>query len=364
MDEIKTNAERKDLPTVQIIDEESIKNKIYIVRGVKVMLDFDLAEIYGYTTSAFNQQVKNNASKFDNDFRFQLTREELEDLVKSKILISRNGEVTMFKGQSGGARHLPWCFTEPGIYMLMTVLKGDLAVKQSKALIRAFQSMKNYIIENQGMVGQIEYLKLCLQVSDSIKENMKMRKDLDDLSESMKGVLDKLSDVVLRSEISPILLEMGEPEEKREHLFLNGQPMKADLAYLEIFSKAKRSIHLVDDYINIKTLHLLQDVRKDVAVTIISDNVRNLLRACDLNDFHKEAPDIQVEFIRSGAISHDRFIVLDYKAEEERLFLCGSSSKDAGYRTSSITEFANETIKQAFHKDLEKMLNNSPLVLR
>ena len=364
MEGIRANAERKDLPAIQIIDEESIKNKIYIIRGVKVMLDYDLAAIYGYTTKSFNQQIRNNIAKFDTDFRFQLTREELEKLVKSKFLISRNGEVTMFKGQSGGTRYLPWCFTEPGIYMLMTVLKGDLAVKQSKALIRAFQSMKNYIIENQGMVGQIEYLKLCLQVSDSIKENMKMRKDLDDLSESMKGVLDKLSDVVLRSEISPFLLEMGEPEEKREHLFLNGQPMKADLAYLEIFSKAKKSIHLVDDYINIKTLHLLQDVRKDVSVTIISDNVRNLLRASDLNDFHKEAPDIQVEFVRSGAISHDRFIVLDYKAEEERLFLCGSSSKDAGYRTSSITEFTNETIKKAFHEDLEKMLNNSPLVLR
>ena len=359
MDEIKTNTERKDLPAVQIIDEESIKNKIYIVRGVKVMLDYDLAEIYGYSTGAFNQQVKNNASKFEDDFRFQMTREEISQLSVSKNLIAMQ-----MKGVKGGRSLRPWCFTEPGIYMLMTVLKGDLAVKQSKALIRAFQSMKNYIIENQGMVGQIEYLKLCLQVSDSIKENMKMRKDLDDLSESMKGVLDKLSDVVLRSEISPILLEMGEPEEKREHLFLNGQPMKADLAYLEIFSKAKKSIHLVDDYINIKTLHLLQDVRKEVSVTIISDNVRNLLRACDLNDFHKEAPDIQVEFIRSGAISHDRFIVLDYKAEEERLFLCGSSSKDAGYRTSSITEFANETIKKACHEDLEKMLNNPPLVLR
>ena len=359
MEEIRANSERKDLPAVQIIDEESIKNKIYIVRGVKVMLDFDLAEIYGYSTKAFNQQVKNNISKFDEDFRFNLTREEVEQLSMSKFLTS-----IQTKGVKGGRAKPIFAFTEPGIYMLMTVLKGDLAVKQSKALIRAFQSMKNYIIENQGMVGQIEYLKLCLQVSDSIKENMKMRKDLDDLSESMKGVLDKLSDVVLRSEISPILLEMGEPEEKREHLFLNGQPMKADLAYLEIFSTAKKSIHLVDDYINIKTLHLLQDVRKDVAVTIISDNVRNLLRTSDLNDFHKEAPDIQVELIRSGAISHDRFIVLDYKAEEERLFLCGSSSKDAGYRTSSITEFTNETIKKAFHEDLEKMLNNPPLVLR
>ena len=358
MDEIKVNAERKDLPTVQIIDENSVKDKIYIIRGVKVMLDYDLAEIYGYSTKAFNQQVRNNIEKFDDDFRFQLTWKESEECSRSKNL-------TLNKDRRGmNVKYLPYAFTEPGIYMLMTVLKGDLAVKQSKALIRAFQSMKNYIIENQGMVGQIEYLKLCLQVSDSIKENMKMRKDLDDLSESMKGVLDKLGDVVLRSEISPILLEMGEPEEKREHLFLNGQPMKADLAYLEIFSTAKKSIHLVDDYINIKTLHLLQDVRKDVAVTIISDNVRNLLRTSDLNDFHKEAPDIQVEFIRSGAISHDRFIVLDYKAEEERLFLCGSSSKDAGYRTSSITEFTNETIKKAFHEDLEKMLNNPPLVLR
>ena len=354
MDEIKVNAERKDLPVVQIIDENSVKDKIYIIRGVKVMLDYDLADIYGYETKSFNQQVKRNRDKFDEDFYFQLTESEIRTVLSTQVMFSRRG----------GNRKLPYAFTEPGIYMLMTVLKGDLAVKQSKALIRAFQSMKNYIIENQGMVGQIEYLKLCLQVSDSIKENMKMRKDLDDLSESMKGVLDKLSDVVLRSEISPILLEMGEPEEKREHLFLNGQPMKADLAYLEIFSKAKKSIHLVDDYISIKTLHLLQDVKKDVSVTIISDNVRNLLRASDLNDFHKEAPDIQVEFIRSGAISHDRFIVIDYKTEEERLFLCGSSSKDAGYRTSSITEFTNETIKKAFHEDLEKMLNNPPLVFR
>ena len=358
MEKYKADEEQKDLQRIQIVDENSIKDKIHIIRGVKVMLDYDLAEIYGYSTKAFNQQVRNNIEKFDEDFRFQLTKEETAECSRSRFFILNTDKRGMH------AKYLPFAFTEPGIYMLMTVLKGDLAVKQSKALIRAFQSMKNYIIENQGMVGQIEYLKLCLQVSDSIKENMKMRKDLDDLSESMKGVLDKLSDVVLRSEISPFLLEMGEPEEKREHLFLNGQPMKADLAYLEIFSKAKKSIHLVDDYINIKTLHLLQDVRKDVAVTIISDNVRNLLRASDLNDFHKEAPDIQVEFVRSRAISHDRFIVLDYKAEEEKLFLCGSSSKDAGYRTSSITEFANETIKKAFHEDLEKMLNNPPLVLR
>ena len=352
-----------DETAVRLINENTIKDKIHIIRGVKVMLDFDLAEIYGYSTGAFNQQVKNNITKFDDDFRFQLTREELEELVKSRNLISRDGRVTMFKGQSGGNRHLPWCFTEPGVYMLMTVLKGDLAVKQSKALIRAFQTMKNYIIENQGMVGQTEFLKLCLQVSDNIRESMKMRKDLDNLSEEMKEVLEKLSDVVQKSEISPILLEMGKPEEKREYLFLNGQPMKADLAYMEIFSKAKHSIYLIDDYINIKTLHLLQGVDKTVEVTIISDNIHGLLRQSDLEDFRREVPGLGVSFIRSGRISHDRFIVLDYNTEWERLYHCGPSAKDAGNKTGSIIEYIDERIKKIFYEDLENMMANPELVL-
>lgn len=360
MAEVKIKDETKRLQTVQIIDENSIRNKIHVIRGVKVMLDFDLAEIYGYTTKAFNQQVRNNIEKFDEDFRFQIEKEELFFLVRSKNLTSLKN---YFSGKSGGTRYLPYAFTEQGIYMLMTVLKGDLAVQQSKALIRAFQAMKNYIIENQGIVGQTEFLKLCLQVSDNIKESMKMRKDLDDLNENMKEVLEKLSDVVLKSEISPILLEMGEPEEKREYLFLNGQPMKADLAYMEIFDKAKYSIYLVDDYINIKTLHLLQGVDKAVKVTIISDNVRNLLRQSDLKDFRREVPDLSVNFIRSERISHDRFIVLDYNSEGERLYHCGPSSKDAGNKTGSILEYSNERVKRVFHEDLEKMLANKPLDL-
>ena len=352
MAEIKTKDGRKDLPTVQIIDENSIRSKIYEIRGCKVMFDFDLAEIYGYDTKVFNQQVRRNINKFDEDFMFLLSPDEVANL-KSKILTS----------SWGGSRYKPYAFTEQGIYMLMTVLKGDLAVQQSKALIRAFQAMKNYIIENQGIVGQTEFLKLCLQVSDNIKESMKMRKDLDELSEEMKEVLEKLSDVVFRSEISPILLEMGEPEEKREYLFLNGQPMKADLAYMEIFGKAKYSIYLIDDYINIKTLHLLQSVDKAVKVTIISDNVRNLLRQSDLKDFRREVPDLCVNFIRSERISHDRFIVLDYNTEGERLYHCGPSTKDAGNKTCSIIEHTDERVKRIFHEDLEKMLANDPLAI-
>lgn len=106
-----------DKAEMAVIDEQSIRGKIYVVRGMQVMLDFELAEIYGYTTKSFNQQVKNNSAKFDDDFRFQLTSEEVEELSGSKNLTTMQT-----KGMKGGRTYLPWAFTESGIYMLMTVL--------------------------------------------------------------------------------------------------------------------------------------------------------------------------------------------------------------------------------------------------
>ena len=134
-----------------------IKDLIYSVRGVKVMLDADLAAKYGYTTKAFNQQVKNNIEKFDDDFRFQLTKGEYYEILRSKFLtlkmilinsISDDSEVekalrsknlTLELGQGKFSKYLPFVFTEQGVYMLMTVLKGELATQQSKALVRAFK---------------------------------------------------------------------------------------------------------------------------------------------------------------------------------------------------------------------------------
>jgi len=103
-----------------------VEKKVFNIRHQKVMLDFELAEIYGYSTKRFNEQVKNNAGKFDEDFLFQLTRDEWE------ILRSKNSTSRSEQG-SGGRRYLPYAFKEQGIYMLMTVLKGELATKQSKA---------------------------------------------------------------------------------------------------------------------------------------------------------------------------------------------------------------------------------------
>lgn len=131
------------------LNNERIESMIYYVRGYKVMLDFELAEIYGYETKRFNEQVKNNIDKFDDDFRFQLTKEEYEYLARSIFSTSR----IWTDGNKGGRTYLPYAFTEQGVYMLMTVLKGELATKQSKALIRIFKFMKDSLIENKDLLS-------------------------------------------------------------------------------------------------------------------------------------------------------------------------------------------------------------------
>lgn len=293
---------------IAVIEERTIRDMIYDVRGYKVMLDFELAEIYGYSTKAFNQQVKNNIEKFDEDFRFQLTWKEVEELSRSKF-----STLNLEKGRGKNIKYRPYAFTESGIYMLMTVLRGELATQQSKALIRTFRAMKDYIIENQGLVGRNEYLQLSLHITDSIKETAELRGKITELSDQMSTVMDKMSNVVERSEIAPFLLDLGKPAEKREYLFLNNEPMKADLAYIKIYSEAKKSIHIIDDYISLKTLELLRNVSNDISVTIFSDNkARDRLTARDLVDFQTECPGISIVFYESCGKTHDRFIILDY----------------------------------------------------
>ena len=355
--------DKNKLPAnISIVDETTIRDKIYEVRGVKVMLDFELAEIYGYSTKRFNEQVKNNIAKFDDDFRFQITREELDELVRSKFSTSRDGSI--FRGQSGGTRYLPWCFTESGIYMLMTVLRGDLATQQSKALIRTFRAMKDYIIENQDLIGRHEFTQLKIEVSENRDLALRSRAKLNEIDEQIKSVVERMSDVVMRSEISPFLLDLGKPTEKHEFLILNGEPAKANETYIDIYSKANKSVFIVDNYISIKTLRLLQDVKPGVSVTIFSDNTGNKLHASDCADFQTEFPAIPVTFKTTGGIMHDRYIVLDFDTDEERIFHCGASSKDAGKKITSITECTEVEIRSALHGVVQKLLDSPALILK
>ena len=146
--------EKKEEIAVIEITEEYMKDRLYEFRGKKVMLDSDLAEIYGYETKNFKRQVKNNIAKFEgDDFMFELNDEEVENLSRCK-------NFTLNMGRGSNIKYKPYVFTEQGVYMLMTVLHGELAIKQSRALVKTFKKMKDYILENRDLIGQREILQL------------------------------------------------------------------------------------------------------------------------------------------------------------------------------------------------------------
>ena len=339
---------------IMLVNQESLAEKIYIIRGQKVMLDFELAEIYGYETKRFNEQVKNNIEKFDDDFRFQLTKEEWENL-RSKISTSKS------ETGSGGRRYLPYVFSEAGIYMLMTVLKGELAVKQSKALIRTFKQMKDYIVENQGLIGQREFLQLSMQITSNVVEMQDLRRDLMNVEDKVAGLVDNLGNVVHKSELSELILDLSNPQLKYGFLLLNGEPIEANLAYKDIYSIAKKSIYIVDNYIGVKTLVLLKDIPSSVEITIFSDNVGKGLHTLEYQDFCKEYPFRRVKFQKSGGEFHDRYIIIDWNTDKQRIYHCGASSKDAGQRITTISE----VVDQVVYADLiNKLLKNPILKLK
>ena len=325
---------------IVVIDETTIKNKIYYIRNQKVMLDFDLAEIYGYSTKRFNEQVKRNNEKFDDDFMFQLTEEEISE-------ISRSQNATLNKGTGRGSniKYKPYVFTEQGIYMLMTVLRGGLAVKQSKALIRMFKQMKDFIIENQDFIGSKELLQIAVQTNQNTKDIAEIK-----------------SQMATKEDLKKVMENFIDPDTYKHFLLMNGDKIEADVAYTKIYKSAKKSIFVIDNYIGLKTLELLRAAKDNVEVIIFSDNVRNkdMLTKSILNDFIRDYPNINLKMKIAGKKYHDRYISIDYETENEAFYLCGASSKDAGNKISSITKI-EESAKDLYHTLFGGMLNNKDL---
>ncbi len=327
---------------VLFVDEQSLRDKIYVIRGQQVMLDFDLAIIYGYETKNFNRQVKNNAAKFEGEeFMFELTREETDELSRCKNFTS-----IQTKGVKGGRAYLPHAFTEQGIYMLMTVLRGDLAVKQSRALILAFKAMKDYIIENQQLlISQRDYIALAQQVASNTSDIRKIRDDM-----------------VTKTDLSDFMKLFAAGIEQEEILILDGEPFKAGLAYQKIYRRAKRELLIIDDYISAKTLQHMLHSKTSVKLTIISDNkARPPLRHTEYSDFQRENPGRNIDFITSANKAHDRYIILDFNTKDMKAYHCGASSKDAGKKITTITQIKDIS---RYSEMVKGLLANPALVLR
>ena len=278
---------------ISILEENSIRSKIHVIRGQQVMLDFDLAEIYSYSTKAFNQQVKNNIERFDEDFRFQLSDAEVSELSRSKILTSMQT-----KGIKGGRTYNPYAFTEQGIYMLMTVLKGDLAVTQSKMLIRTFKEMKHFIQNNSHIFAELDNIKNHLLESDL------HHKETDIKIKELFSLMDKYN------------------VKETQGIFFQGQIFDAYAKFESFLSAAKKEIILIDNYVDLSILQRLAKKKKGVNVTIYTDP-KTKLTSQDVQTFNTQYPTLTLNFTTK---THDRFLIID----NTTIYHIGASLKDLG----------------------------------
>ena len=321
--------------TKELITTDAILSKVYILRGQQVMLDQDLAEIYGYQVKNLNQQVKRNLTRFPEDFMFQLTKEEVE-LVKSQFVTSRN--INYFEGQEGGRRKLPYAFTEQGIYMLATVLRGELAEQQSIFIMRTFREMRHYISQNQQFVTRNEMELLTAKVGTITERQDRMEKRVEFIQKDVTILADNfITD-----------------KDKKDFVIYKGQKLEADIAYIEIYQQANKSIYVVDDYMNAKSLQHLSQKADGVEVVLFTENGkggRGFLTNSLVTDFQNEYPTIR---IKPNPDCHDRLIILDYGEKTELVYHCGASSKDAGKKLCAINQITETAI---IHPVIDRLLS-------
>jgi phage regulator Rha-like protein len=281
-----------------ILETRDIKSMIYTIRGQQVMLDSDLALLYGYEVKTLNQQVKRNIRRFPEDFMFQLTKDEVE-AVKSHFVTSPDSN--FYSGQGGGRRKPPYVFTEQGIYMLATVLKGKAAEQQSIYIMRAFREMKHFIANNALLFEKVSNLEL---------KQLEYQKSTDE-------------------RFNKVFRYIEDHAESEQKVFFDGQIYDAFSLITSIIRKAAKEIILIDGYADVDTLNILAKKNTGVDVKIYTYASAGLTKM-DVFAFNSQYPTLTV---KKTQIFHDRFIILD----GQTAYHIGASIKDAGKKCFGIT---------------------------
>ncbi len=277
---------------------ENIKNLIHTIRGKQVMLDSDVAMLYQYTTKNINKAMKRNINRFPEDFCFQLTEKEVENL-RFQI-----GTSSLNKENYGGRRYLPYVYTEQGISMLAGVLKNEIAVQVSISIIRAFIEMRRFISLN-GQVFQ--------EINDIKGQLLEHDKKFDEVFDE---------------------LQRKQETEFKQSIFFDGQIYDAYSLIIDIIKRAKQKILIIDNYIDDSILKMLSKKNKDVEVVILTSQNCNLTKL-DISKFNKQYPNLKVS--RTNKF-HDRFIVIDNK----NLYHIGASLKDLGKKCFAISKIEDD----------------------
>jgi len=290
------------------INENSIKDKIYTFRNLQVMLDEDLAELYGVESKRLNEQVKRNIERFPDNFRFQLTEEEYENLRFQFGTSSLRSQIatSSLEKQHGGRRYLPYVFTEQGVSMLSAVLRSETAVQVSIKIIDTFVNMRKFISQNALIFQRLDTLEYKQFQTDS-----------------------KIDTILSAIEDKSIKTHSG--------IFYDGQMFDAYVFVSDIIKSAKQSIVLIDNYIDESVLLLLSKRAINCNATIYTKHITKQLEL-DLKKYNSQYPLVE---IKQFDLSHDRFLIID----ENEIYHIGASLKDLGKKWFGFSKMEKETFE-------------------
>ena len=310
-------------PLEPTVEDMPITRQILVIRDKQVMLDRDLATLYGVETKALNQAVKRNQERFPEKNCFRLTKEEYSstNFLRSQIVTLENIADDM-RGKH--AKYMPFAFTEQGVAMLASVLRSETAVRVSLQIMDAFVAMRHFMMQNGGFINRLSNVeaKILEQDSHLIDHDRKF----DELFEAMD-----------RGEL------------KSKGLFYNNQEFDAYVFVCGLIRQAKRRIVLVDKYVSENVLAMMLKREKGVSATIYTD-VQSKVHKVDLEKYNAQYPDSPLNVLSCYGM-HDRFLFIDDTA-----YHFGASLKDLGKNTFFFTQedfSLEEVLKKSEEKRIE-----------
>ena len=288
---------------------ENIENLIHVIRGKQVMLDRDLARLYGVETRVLNQAVQRNIERFPEDFMFKLSLMEMREVLENKDVVDLTSQIVI-SNKRGGQRYMPYAFTENGVAMLSSVLRSQQAINVNIQIMRAFNAMRHFIATNAQVFQRLEViehtqLSLVAHQEDTDKKFEEVFRRLDDGSTTPK-----------------------------QAIFYDGQIFDAYKFVNERIREAKKRIVLIDNYIDETVLAMLDKRGKEVTAKVYTKNISHQL-SLDFEKHNAQYTPIEVEqFDRA----HDRFLCID-----DTVYLIGASIKDLGKKWFGFVKLEQTT---------------------
>ena len=280
------------------IELSKIEERIFTIRGKQVMIDKDLALLYGVETKRLNEQVKRNIERFPEDFMFQLT---MEECLRSQI-------ATLNQAQGQHFKYLPYAFTENGIAMLSSVLRSETAIAVNIKIMRTFSQIRKSVYKDSSLSNRVELIEY--NMSDMRRLLIETTDKVDSIFESMKG-----------TSILPI-----------QGIFFDGQIFDAYTFVSDLIRKAIRRIVLIDNYIDDTVLTLLDKRFPDVTATLYTGKLSKTVQL-DISKHNSQYAQIE---IKTFTKAHDRFLIID-----DAVYLIGASIKDLGKKWFGFTLMDN-----------------------